>query len=184
MADQQTRATWREQLREQLQSFSRGDLEELRRIVGELLFKKNEAWWEMRRQVLQRDRYTCQYCGARGVPLDVDHKLPMSRGGLDKMENLVTACKLCNASKGKLTPEEWQNSRRPGARRARIQQLKLADLKAGMYVHHPRFQSGIVESVVWLWNGRDVEVTVDFALCGRKRLMGGFAALDVYGERP
>lgn len=34
-----------------------------------------------RRNVLRRDRYTCQYCGRQGGDLTVDHVLPKSRGG-------------------------------------------------------------------------------------------------------
>ncbi|HEY7236542.1 MAG TPA: HNH endonuclease [Gemmatimonadaceae bacterium] len=51
--------------------------------------------------VLTRDRFTCRYCGrsAPGVELQVDHVYPASRGGSDKIENLVAACRDCNASK-------------------------------------------------------------------------------------
>ena len=51
--------------------------------------------------VLTRDRFTCRYCGrsAPDVVLHVDHVHPRSRGGSDKMENLVTACSDCNGAK-------------------------------------------------------------------------------------
>lgn len=53
--------------------------------------------------VLVRDNYTCQYCGRsapEGVVLHVDHRLPVSRGGSDNLDNLVTACAECNLGKG------------------------------------------------------------------------------------
>lgn len=52
-------------------------------------------------KVLQRDRFTCRYCGsmAPAVPLEVDHILPRSMGGRDNPENLVTACLPCNQGK-------------------------------------------------------------------------------------
>ncbi|MDM7325247.1 MAG: HNH endonuclease [Thermus sp.] len=59
-----------------------------------------------RRNVLRRDRYTCQYCGRRGGELTVDHVLPKSRGGRSTWENLVAACRSCNLKKGDRTPEE------------------------------------------------------------------------------
>jgi hypothetical protein len=49
--------------------------------------------------VLDRDNYTCRYCGARGVPMEIDHVFPESRGGPTVQENLVTACEPCNRAK-------------------------------------------------------------------------------------
>jgi 5-methylcytosine-specific restriction endonuclease McrA len=57
-----------------------------------------------RRNILIRDRYTCQYCSAQGE--SVDHVLPLSRGGLWTWDNLVCACHRCNAKKGARTPAE------------------------------------------------------------------------------
>lgn len=64
-------------------------------------------WNELRRQVLERDNYTCVYCGKKSEYLEVDHVLPRSRGGLDTLDNLVCACRSCNRSKSDKTPEEW-----------------------------------------------------------------------------
>lgn len=58
-----------------------------------------------RNNILQRDGYSCQYCGS-GSRLTVDHVRPKSRGGRDTWENLVTACVRCNNYKGDRTPEE------------------------------------------------------------------------------
>jgi hypothetical protein len=51
-------------------------------------------------QVFERDRYTCRYCGATGVPLEADHVYPDSRGGVTELDNLAAACEKCNRSKG------------------------------------------------------------------------------------
>jgi 5-methylcytosine-specific restriction endonuclease McrA len=59
-----------------------------------------------RRNILRRDRYTCQYCGRQGSDLTVDHVVPKSRGGQRTWENLVAACRSCNLKKGDRTPEE------------------------------------------------------------------------------
>ncbi|MCS6953305.1 MAG: HNH endonuclease [Bryobacteraceae bacterium] len=61
-----------------------------------------------RKNILMRDRYTCQYCG-RTLPsseLTLDHVIPRSRGGETAWENLVTCCHDCNNRKGNRTPEE------------------------------------------------------------------------------
>jgi 5-methylcytosine-specific restriction endonuclease McrA len=59
-----------------------------------------------RKNILERDRQTCQYCQKRGEQLTIDHILPRSRGGGDSWENLVTACMRCNVHKGNRTPKE------------------------------------------------------------------------------
>ena len=55
----------------------------------------------LRYKILKRDRNTCQSCGARApeVELEVDHKIPVSRGGTDEESNLITKCKDCNRGK-------------------------------------------------------------------------------------
>jgi len=58
-----------------------------------------------KKDILDRDRRTCAFCGGKGET--VDHVLPKSRRGRDTWENLVAACSKCNNSKGDRTPEEW-----------------------------------------------------------------------------
>ncbi|MFC0284090.1 HNH endonuclease [Camelimonas abortus] len=48
--------------------------------------------------VFLRDRFSCQYCGAR-EDLTFDHVEPRSRGGQTTWENVVTACAPCNLRK-------------------------------------------------------------------------------------
>ncbi len=59
-----------------------------------------------KKNIILRDRRTCQYCGSQKGPFTVDHVIPKSRGGKDVWENLVCACLKCNLRKGDLTPEE------------------------------------------------------------------------------
>lgn len=61
-----------------------------------------------RKNILMRDRYTCQYCG-KVLPsgeLTLDHVQPRSRSGETTWENLVACCHPCNNRKGNRTPEE------------------------------------------------------------------------------
>jgi 5-methylcytosine-specific restriction endonuclease McrA len=51
----------------------------------------------------------CAYCG--GIPTQVDHILPLSRGGTDDQDNLAPACKRCNEEKLDFPPEEYREYR-------------------------------------------------------------------------
>lgn len=55
----------------------------------------------VRWQVLERDNFTCQYCGqfAPNVLLEVDHKIAVVDGGTEQIENLITSCMACNRGK-------------------------------------------------------------------------------------
>lgn len=59
-----------------------------------------------------RDNYRCQYCGKhrddlnRRECLTRDHVKPLSKGGGNTWDNVVTACAKCNARKGNRLPME------------------------------------------------------------------------------
>ena len=61
-----------------------------------------------RSNLFKRDRYTCQYCGARPrtSEMTIDHIVPRSRGGTSSWENCVLACFDCNKRKQNRTPRE------------------------------------------------------------------------------
>lgn len=61
-----------------------------------------------RRNILLRDRYSCQYCGEVLPPksLTLDHVIPRSRSGQSTWDNLVACCQGCNNRKGNRTPAE------------------------------------------------------------------------------
>ena len=83
------------------------------------------------KEVIERDNYTCQYCGKQGVfirrygkpsvvenphninlegldyyngtdviSFEIDHIVPVNKGGKSTKDNLVLACRHCNRSKG------------------------------------------------------------------------------------
>lgn len=59
----------------------------------------------LRGQIKERDNYTCLNCGVSlaaepHLLLEVDHIMPVSKGGLSVRENLQTLCWKCNRSKG------------------------------------------------------------------------------------
>lgn len=61
-----------------------------------------------RKNILMRDRFTCQYCHKvlNSGELTLDHVIPRSRAGETAWENLVACCHPCNNRKGNRTPEE------------------------------------------------------------------------------
>lgn len=80
----------RARLREAAGTFTPADLRELRK--------------------LQHGR--CGYCGilmtGKGLHQEtVDHVIPLSRGGSNAPDNLVLACRSCNARKGRMTGHEF-----------------------------------------------------------------------------
>ena len=64
---------------------------------------------KLRYQILRRDGFRCQLCGASqadGVRLHVDHIIPVSKGGTSDVENLRTLCDRCNLGKGDQMEDE------------------------------------------------------------------------------
>ncbi|WP_234414255.1 HNH endonuclease [Paenibacillus sp. CAA11] len=55
--------------------------------------------------ILQRDHYTCRYCGGYGDT--IDHLLPRAKGGHTTPDNCVCACHLCNQAKADRDVEEF-----------------------------------------------------------------------------
>lgn len=54
-----------------------------------------------RRMILRRDNYMCVYCGAdlRKIPPEIDHRIPVSRQGNNRIGNLQSTCRTCNRRK-------------------------------------------------------------------------------------
>lgn len=63
-----------------------------------------EVGLRLRFFVLERDGFTCRYCGRKApdIVLQVDHVVPRAKGGMATKENLVTSCRDCNLGKGAL----------------------------------------------------------------------------------
>lgn len=59
----------------------------------------------LRQKILSRDNYTCQKCGISisdepNLLLEIDHIIPISKGGITSEDNLRTLCWKCNRKKG------------------------------------------------------------------------------------
>ena len=60
---------------------------------------------KLRQHIKERDHYTCRHCGVSTADephllLEIDHIVPVSKGGLTTEDNLQTLCWRCNRSKG------------------------------------------------------------------------------------
>lgn len=103
----------------------------------------------LRFSILQRDGFQCRYCGATqddGAKLNVDHRVPVSKGGDDRPENLVTACWECNIGKGtrRLYPGDF---------------ITAADLIQAQ-VDHPDEGEAEIFLRLWIQKGKEL------GLCG------------------
>jgi hypothetical protein len=70
---------------------------------------------QLRNQILERNGFTCQLCGAgagdpdpfnpnRKVRLHIDHIMPISQGGTDDKDNLRVLCSACNQGRANIQP--------------------------------------------------------------------------------
>ena len=55
-----------------------------------------KGYYNVKQAVLSRDNYTCQICGKQKQHLHVHHIVFKSKGGSDRMDNLVTLCRECH----------------------------------------------------------------------------------------
>ena len=60
-------------------------------------YRSTAHWKRLRLQVLRRDAYTCAYCS--DIATEVDHIVPVVKGGEDSLDNCVAACRKCNIKK-------------------------------------------------------------------------------------
>jgi 5-methylcytosine-specific restriction endonuclease McrA len=63
--------------------------------------------YEVREYLLEKWGRQCAYCENRDVPLQIEHMVPTSRGGSDRVSNLTLACERCNQDKGNQTAAEF-----------------------------------------------------------------------------
>jgi 5-methylcytosine-specific restriction endonuclease McrA len=60
-------------------------------------------------EILDWFQHVCAYCGRGDLPLHIEHKTPVPRGGLTSKDNCVPSCKPCNSTKGTRTVQEFLN---------------------------------------------------------------------------
>lgn len=71
-------------------------------------YQRGTLWeCEVREMLLEKYNRTCVYCGRQHVPLQVEHLVPRSRGGTNRVSNLAISCVDCNQDKDSKTAEEY-----------------------------------------------------------------------------
>lgn len=92
------------------------NLEKLIYYLNDLIKFKNSVEGQralmtsnLREKIKVRDNYTCQICNLstndeRNLLLEIDHVIPLSKGGITSEDNLQTLCWKCNRSKGSKIP--------------------------------------------------------------------------------
>ncbi len=63
--------------------------------------------YEVREYLLEKWNRKCAYCGKKDVPLEIEHIIPRTRGGSNRVSNLTLSCIPCNLKKGTRTAEEF-----------------------------------------------------------------------------
>ena len=70
----------------------------------ERAYERSRMTPTLRQKILERDHFRCVRCGRTpqrdGVRLEVDHIIPISKGGKTVLDNLQTLCFECNRGKG------------------------------------------------------------------------------------
>ena len=68
----------------------------------------------------------CAYCGAKDVAIQKDCVLALSRGGRYTLDNVVPACRSCNASKCNDEVTSWMRRKRLDETTFLVRQLEIA----------------------------------------------------------
>jgi 5-methylcytosine-specific restriction endonuclease McrA len=63
--------------------------------------------YEVREYLLEKWGRKCAYCGKEGVPLQIEHIHPKSKGGSNRVSNLTMGCDDCNTDKGNKKIEDY-----------------------------------------------------------------------------
>jgi 5-methylcytosine-specific restriction endonuclease McrA len=63
--------------------------------------------YEVKEYLLEKWGRKCAYCGKNNIPLEIEHIVPKSRGGTDRISNLTLTCNNCNTKKGNMTADEF-----------------------------------------------------------------------------
>jgi hypothetical protein len=96
--------------------------------------------YEVREYLLEKWGRTCVYCEAKDVPLEIDHIVPRSRSGSDRVNNLTLSCHQCNQKKGNMPVEQFLADKPDKLKQ--IKQRCLIPLKSASDVNSTRYAIG------------------------------------------
>ena len=131
------------------------------------------AGYEVREYLLEKWDRECAYCGAKNTPLEIEHIVPRSRGGSDRVSNLTLSCTACNRNKGNRTaaeygfPEIQQQARHPLRDAAAVNATRYAIGNALKGLGLPvSFWSGGRTKHNRMWQGQPKAHWIDAACVG------------------
>lgn len=88
--------------------------------------------YEVKEYLLEKFQRKCAYCGKTDIPLEIEHVIPSSKGGSDRVSNLTIACHKCNQKKGNKTAAEFCHPE--------IEALCKKSLKASAFMNTVRWE--------------------------------------------
>ncbi len=93
--------------------------------------------YEVRQYLLEKWGRKCAYCDKEGIPLQIEHIHPKSKGGSNRVSNLTLSCERCNTKKGTKSIDEFLN--KDGIRLEKIKQQTKQTLKDTAVVNSTRW---------------------------------------------
>jgi 5-methylcytosine-specific restriction endonuclease McrA len=95
------RKKWRENHPEQIANYA---------AARRAKMKSNGVFMISEREIKALYEQPCFYCGSK-TQIQIDHVVPISRGGTHSLGNIVPACWKCNIAKSNKLLVEWKNER-------------------------------------------------------------------------
>lgn len=119
---------------------------------------------KMRFEVFKRDCFTCAYCGRKppAVTLEADHIKPVSKGGKNRKDNLVTSCFDCNRGKGATELSAIPESLSDRAERIKEAESQLKAYRKIIDAHEERLESDTWDVVHELFGDNCNELRSDW----------------------
>ena len=111
--------------------------------------------YEVREYLLEKWGRKCAYCSKENIALEIEHIVPKSKGGSNRVSNLTLACRSCNEKKGQKDLKDFL-SKKPDLLKT-INKQKLVPLKDAAAVNATRYAVGNAMKSIGLattfWSG-------------------------------
>lgn len=98
------------------------------------------AGYELREYLLEKWERQCAYCGAKDLPLEIEHIQPRCQGGSNRIGNLTLACRFCNQHKGTQDIRNFLKDRPLALKRLQDRAKQPLDFKDAAAVNSTRWE--------------------------------------------
>ena len=121
--------------------------------ISGIAYQQGELFgYQLREYLLEKWQRKCAYCGTQGIPLQLEHIVPKSRGGSDQASNLTLACEPCNRRKGTQTADEFGHPE--------VQAQARVSLKDAAHVSS--LKTAVVQHLRALFGNEQVHITFGY----------------------